>query len=100
MNRTRAKELLPIIQAFAEGKEIQYKPVMCDKWNDCDEPEFNLSYANLNYRIKPEPEVFYVNKFKESSERHIHESKASALSYRNDRNQYEYRAKKFIEVIE
>lgn len=54
MNRQQAKELLPIIQAFAEGKIVQ----TIDKngeWVDssCINFEFNSS-PNL-YRIKPEP---------------------------------------------
>ena len=54
MNREQAKELLPIIQAFAEGKIVQ----TIDKngeWVDssCINFEFNSS-PNL-YRIKPEP---------------------------------------------
>lgn len=57
MNRERAKELLPIIQAFADGKAIEWceinscvggwKPVTAD-----------VSWQNTNeYRIKPEPKL-------------------------------------------
>ena len=52
MTRKEAKELLPIIQAFSEGKDIEY----CDKgdckWRTCIEPNF---YSNVEYRIKHEP---------------------------------------------
>lgn len=53
MTRDQAKRLLPIIQAFADGKTIQ---AACygDKWVDIE----NLSSVNFdaaNYRIKPEP---------------------------------------------
>ena len=53
MTREEAKELLPIIQAFAEGKTIQFKTK--------DRPWFDLLDNNLEmregfkYRIKPEP---------------------------------------------
>ena len=50
MTREEAKELLPIIQAFAEGKTIQvwYN----DTWQDEEYP----SFGELNlFRIKPEP---------------------------------------------
>ena len=50
MTREEAKELLPIIQAFAEGKTIQvwYN----DTWQDEEYPSFGeLSL----FRIKPEP---------------------------------------------
>ena len=55
MNRKIAKELMPIIQAFAEGKSIQYYDTLIDiaDWEDCENPDFdNLTY---NFRIKPEP---------------------------------------------
>lgn len=51
MNRKEAAELLPIIQAFAEGKEIQQTDGY--DWYDLDDPDF---MANGNsYRIKPGP---------------------------------------------
>lgn len=52
MNRQQAKELLPIIQAFAEGKTIQVREDIdwCYLGNETD---FNLSPQR--YRIKPEP---------------------------------------------
>ena len=55
MNRNQAKELMPIIQAFAEGKTIQYYDSLIDiaDWEDCENPDFeNLTYK---FRIKPEP---------------------------------------------
>ena len=55
MNRKEAKELMPIIQAFAEGKTIQYYDSLIDidDWQDCENPNFeNLTYK---FRIKPEP---------------------------------------------
>ena len=55
MTRKEAAELLPIIQAFAEGKTIQYYDSLIDifYWEDCENPNFeNLTYK---FRIKPEP---------------------------------------------
>lgn len=52
MNRERAKELLPIIHAFAEGKTVQFKNSFED-WIDCDNIMFN--WPPKDYRIKPEP---------------------------------------------
>lgn len=51
MTREEAKELLPIITAFAEGKEIEYFSDG-DRWEYCKTPGF---YAYVKYRIKPEP---------------------------------------------
>ncbi len=51
MDRNQAKRLLPIIQAFAEGKEIQETDGY--EWHDLDDLDF---MANSNsYRIKPNP---------------------------------------------
>lgn len=52
MNRQQAKELLPIIQAFAEGKTIQIK-ALDNLWHDDNGGDIRF-YANpKNYRIKP-----------------------------------------------
>ena len=54
MNRNQAKELLPIIQAYAEGKAIESRCIKGDKslWYDDEDPSFD---NDLEYRIKPEP---------------------------------------------
>lgn len=52
MTREGAKELLPIIQAYSEGKTIEYLATK-DKWVELEDPRFNYN-AGL-YRIKPEP---------------------------------------------
>lgn len=53
MNRSEAKDLLPIIQAFAEGKTIQSRFINgSNTWWD----DNNLSFGDgVEYRIKPEP---------------------------------------------
>ena len=50
MTREEAKELLPIIQAFAEGKTVQYMD-RNHNWNDFNNLSF---YGDTHYRIKPE----------------------------------------------
>ena len=54
MNRNQAKALLPIIQAFAEGKEIESRCIKGDKslWYDDEDPSFD---DDFEYRIKTEP---------------------------------------------
>ena len=54
MNRKEAKELMPIIKAFAEGKTIQSRCIKGDKslWYDDEDPSFD---NDLEYRLKPEP---------------------------------------------
>lgn len=51
MTREEAKELLPIMQAYAEGKTIQF--LDGGKWLDLYESDFYKSPER--YRIKPEP---------------------------------------------
>ena len=50
MTREQAKELLPIIQAFAEGKNIQF--LSDGEWHDINQADFTC-YPD-KYRIKPE----------------------------------------------
>lgn len=55
MTREEVNKLLPIIQAFSEGKTIQSKDIKDDIplwWND-NNPTFDVN--NFDYRIKPEP---------------------------------------------
>ena len=55
MKRVEAKELLPIIRAWAEGKEIQFK-TRTGKWVDIEENGgLSFVYPASDYRIKPEP---------------------------------------------
>ena len=59
MNREKTKVLLPIIQAFSEGKQIQWLKPDSDEWIDVvggDNVDFeDLTEFNVAYRIKPEP---------------------------------------------
>lgn len=52
MNRKEATELLPIIQAYAEGKEIEIFD-KTKKWETAILPHFDCDPSF--YRIKPEP---------------------------------------------
>lgn len=55
MTREEAKILLPIIQAFSEGKTIQSNCITSETflWRDDNNPTFNVD--DFDYRIKPEP---------------------------------------------
>lgn len=52
MTKEQAKSLLPVIIAFAEGKQIEAKDDY-DKWYDENNP--NFAGNPKNYRIKSEP---------------------------------------------
>ena len=55
MTREEAKELLPIIQALAEGKMIQDKIEGLTDWFDTDEINLEYNGIKIKHRIKPEP---------------------------------------------
>ncbi len=56
MTPQQAKELLPIITAFAEGKTIEFKSHK-GIWSDCIRCELDFSNLPECYRIKPEPKL-------------------------------------------
>lgn len=60
MNREQAKKLLPIIQAFAEGKTLEFRNKSFKEWTEIDNPSFDPTITN--YRIKPEPYRPFENK--------------------------------------
>ena len=54
MTREQVKEMLTVLQAFAEGKTIESRCIKGDKslWYDDEDPSFDNDFE---YRIKPEP---------------------------------------------
>lgn len=87
MNRQEAKELLPIIQAFAEGKTIQSRFINgSNTWWD----DNNLSFGDgVEYRIKPEPKY---RPFKDAEECWAEMQKHQPFGwlYNKPNNQYYY----------
>ena len=53
MTRKEVKEMLPVLQAFADGKTIESRCIKGDKslWYDDEDPSFD---NDLEYRIKPQ----------------------------------------------
>lgn len=60
MNKSNARDYLPLVQALAEGKVIQVLGV--NGWVDI-EAELSLCFAADQYRIKPEPREIWVNEY-------------------------------------
>lgn len=54
MSPKRVKELLPVMQAYAEGKQVQGRHPDEVEWRDLPDPSFNSQ--EMLYRVKPEPE--------------------------------------------
>lgn len=52
MTREEAKELLPIMQAFAEGKAIQFR-CKSGEWVEIRNDEIDFALSPNDYRIKP-----------------------------------------------
>lgn len=63
MKQSDAKDFLPLIQAWAEGKTLQVKCRISDKWIDLESCASFL-YSPSDYRIKPEPRKFYAIEYK------------------------------------
>ena len=62
MNRERARQLLPVIQAFADGEDIQFHDG--DDWSDIGKEGFDaesMDDGGLEYRIKPKAREFWLN---------------------------------------
>jgi len=77
MNRDRARELLPIIQAFADGKTIRWKyphpkSPSSESWtNVAGETDANISFFDDDdtvWEIKPEPVTYYINIYKSGNQ--------------------------------
>ena len=54
MTREEVKEMLPVLQAFPDGKTIESRCIKGDKslWYDDEDPSFD---DDFEYRVKPEP---------------------------------------------
>ena len=82
MNRQQVKELLPTIQAFAEGKTIQVQEDTDQRYLG-DEIDFNFSQQR--YRIKPE-----YRPFKDAEECFEEMKKHQPFAWIKDKQQHEY----------
>lgn len=52
MTRERVKELLPIMEAYSKGKQIQYYDAALEQWFNTPYPSF---IKDVKYRVVPEP---------------------------------------------
>lgn len=61
MTRERAKELLPVLQAYVNGETIQVAAQNKQSWIDLNEVNFEHFDSKYSYRIKPNPREFVVD---------------------------------------
>ncbi len=59
MNKGNAKDYLPLVQALADGKKIQWLNTY-GIWEDSE--ELSTSWIPGSYRIKPESREIWVNR--------------------------------------
>jgi len=57
MTREEAKKLLPYVQAFADGKLVQWQDSVTNEWHDDNDPNF---HPVAKWRIKPEPREVWI----------------------------------------
>lgn len=93
MDKSNAKDFLPLVQALAEGKTIQQRTGSGCAWHDVTSVSFGGDPQN--YRIKPEPAVVWVLYDKQNRLRGTFESAAEAATY--SRYVPEHRVVKFVE---
>ena len=63
MNREQAKELLPIIEAYSNGEEIEFREIGCGNkdWRVlCDDWNLRSGTAIHEYRIKPKAREWWL----------------------------------------
>lgn len=53
MTRENTAECNKVMQAYVEGKPIQYTDAEMEDWIDIESPDWN--WDNYDYRVKPEP---------------------------------------------
>jgi len=71
-------EMIAIIQAHKDGKEIQIKRLSEGGWYGRLSPAYTtrLDFTRYEYRIKPEPKVIWVNEYDDLMTGHNSESSA------------------------
>ena len=58
MTPERAKELLPVIKAFSEGKAVECRRTPGESWTEFKNGEAGPSWVDyVEYRVKPEPKT-------------------------------------------
>lgn len=65
MTKEKAQKALPLVQALADGKTIQFNSDI-EGWNDCISPDLDGKWDVERYRIKPEPRALWINEYKGS----------------------------------
>lgn len=98
MNKDNAKDFLPLVQALADGKTIQYKGLISETWQDLGGDSIGFSATIDRYRIKPEPEEVWAW-YSPNGTRVFIGALKGAEEWRKRNPDTGYTAKKFVEVM-
>lgn len=91
-------EMIAVLQAAKDGKEIQWRPVserLDFPWKDSSATALN--FADYQYRVKPEPRTIWVNEYPDQLCAYESEQLAVARAGSDPTNR---KAVKYVEVIE
>jgi hypothetical protein len=53
MNKEQTQAAMAIMQAFLDGKEIEFSSKHCDTWLSLMESQISWNWSDLKYRVKP-----------------------------------------------
>lgn len=81
MNRAQAKEAAQVMQAWAEGKEIQLRAAgSCHSWGTVSSESLRFNWGDYEYRIRPEPKYSRVLNVYRDGSTNVHKNEQSAKS--------------------
>lgn len=99
MNASNARDYLPLVQALADGKSLQYNVNRSDeapKW--VDREDFTFDEHVTEYRIKPEPREIWVNRYPNGMENGIFNTEHAAKLHRANDTAVQIRYREVIEL--
>lgn len=94
MNANNAKDYLPLVQALADGKVIQWLDRIRG-WTDSI--ELSDSWPASDYRIKPEPKEIWLNVYPNDVSCGMYASRDEAYRRRADDTAIQVRYREVIE---
>jgi len=57
------REIIEVVQAHIDGKDIQFKTTGNTEWRSPDNNGLFWQFYDCDYRVKPEPRKFWINKY-------------------------------------
>ena len=83
------KEMIEVMQAYEDGKKIEYYSRISNRWETAISPIWSWEY--LDYRIKPEPKrkeskVIWVNEYEDGYHVPFETEEIAKKEARNERN--------------